>query len=102
MLNTGLLQRQLLSQLQNRLEQNLYESQQMVEATVKLYLIMPNTEKKSPVAREVTINNYQECFYLFRDSGLFEFGVFNMSSDEVDKETTTPFGKQFDAHNYSY
>ena len=73
----------------------------MVEATVKLYLIMPNTEKKIPVAREVTINNYQECFSLFRDSALFEFGVFNISSDEVNEKPTTPFGKQFDAQFFS-
>ena len=35
-----------------------------VDVTVKLHLIMPNAEKKSPVSREVTTVNYRECFSL--------------------------------------
>ena len=34
--------------------------------TVKLHLIMP---RKSPVSREVTTDNYRECFSLIRESG---------------------------------
>ena len=58
--------------------------------TVKLHLIMPNTEqKKSPVSREVTTDdNYQECFSLIRESALFEFGAFNIAHDDAGIEET--------------
>ena len=58
--------------------------------TVKLHLIMPNTEqKKSPVSREViTDDNYQECFSLIRESALFEFGAFNIAHDDTGIEET--------------
>ena len=51
--------------------------------TVKLHLIMPNAEKKSPVSREVTTDNYRECFSLIRESALFEFGAFIISHDDA-------------------
>ena len=57
--------------------------------TVKLHLIMPNTEqKKSPVSREVTTANYRECFSLIRESVLFEFGAFNIAHDDAGIEDT--------------
>ena len=34
---------------------------------------MPNAEKKNPVSREVTEDNYQECVSLMRESALFDF-----------------------------
>ena len=56
--------------------------------TVKLHLIMPNTEKKSPVSREVTTANYRECFSLVRESALFQFGAFNIAHDDAGIEET--------------
>ena len=56
--------------------------------TVKLHLIMPNAEKKSPVSREVTTANYRECFSLIRESALFEFGAFNIAHDDAGIEET--------------
>ena len=47
--------------------------------TVKLHLIMPNADKKDPQFREVTSDNYQECFSLLRESALFEFGSFDLT-----------------------
>ena len=50
---------------------------------------MPNAgRRKSPVSREVTIANYQECFSLIRESALFEFGAFNIAHDIVIQDTT--------------
>ena len=60
-----------------------------VDVTVKLHLIMPNTErKKSPVSREVTTANYRECLSLIRESALFEFGAFNIAHDDTGIEET--------------
>ena len=56
--------------------------------TVKLHLLMPNAEKKSPVSREVTTANYRECFSLIRESAVFEFGAFNIAHDNVGIEDT--------------
>ena len=57
--------------------------------TVKLHLIMPNTEqKKSPVSREVTTANYRECFSLIRESAVFEFGAFNIAHYAGIEDTT--------------
>ena len=56
--------------------------------TVKLHLIIPNAEKKSPVSREVTTANYRECFSLIRESALFEFGAFNIAHDIAGIEDT--------------
>ena len=61
---------------------------QEVDVTVKLHLIMPNAEKKSPVSREVTTANYRECFSLIRESALFEFGAFNIAHDDAGIEDT--------------
>ena len=60
-----------------------------VDVTVKLHLIMPNAEKKSPVSREVTTVNYRECFSLIRESALFEFGAFNIAHDDTGKDEDT-------------
>ena len=46
---------------------------------MKLHLIMPNTDKKDPQFREVTTDNYLECFSLLRESALFEFGVIDLT-----------------------
>ena len=54
--------------------------------TVKLHLIMPNTQKKSPVSREVTTANYHECFSLIRESALFEFESLNIAHDIIVEE----------------
>ena len=56
--------------------------------TVKLHLIMPNAELKSPVSREVTTANYRECFSLIRESALFKFGAFNIAHDDTGIEDT--------------
>ena len=56
--------------------------------TVKLHLLMPNAEKKSPVSREVTTANYRECFSLIRESAVFEFGAFNIAHDDAGIEDT--------------
>ena len=47
--------------------------------TLKLHLIMPNAEKKNPVSREVTTDNYRDCFSLIRESALFEFKAFHIA-----------------------
>ena len=71
--------------------------------TVKLHLIMPNAEKKSPVSREVTTANYRECFSLIRESALFEFATLQFMHDVGIEETIieTMFGKDYcyDSHN---
>ena len=46
---------------------------------MKLHLIMPNADKKDPQLREVTSDNYLECFSLLRESALFEFGAFDLT-----------------------
>ena len=70
--------------------------------TVKLHLIMPNAQKKSPVSREVTTANYRECFSLIRESALFEFAALQFMHDVSIEETIieTMFGKDyyFDSH----
>ena len=65
--------------------------------TVKLHLIMPNAEKKSPVSREVTTANYRECFFLIRESALFEFATLQFMHDVGIEETIieTMFGKDY-------
>ena len=40
---------------------------------------MPNAEKKNPVSREVTTDNYRDCFSLIRESALFEFKAFHIA-----------------------
>ena len=50
---------------------------------LKLHLVLPNAEKKNPGSREVTTNNYQECFSLMKESALFEFGALNIGSGHV-------------------
>ena len=71
---TGVLQKRLYT----KLKQSLSPVQEL-EVTVKLHLIMPNADKKDPQFREVTLDNYQECFSLLRESALFEFGAFDLS-----------------------
>ena len=76
----------------NRFEQHLKRKilGHKVDTNIKLHLIMPNAEKKNPVSREVTTDNYRECFSLIRESALFEFGAFNITHDDDDgvEETT--------------
>ena len=75
------------SQLQERLESKLFfGTKQKVDVTVKLHLIMPNAEKKSPVSREVTTANYRECFSLVRESALFQFAAFSIAHDIIIEE----------------
>ena len=50
---------------------------------LKLHLILPNAEKKNPSSREVTTNNYQECFSLMKESALFEFKELNLGRGHV-------------------
>ena len=52
---------------------------QELEVTVKLHLIIPNADKKDSQFREVTSDNYQECFSLLSDSALFEFGALDLT-----------------------
>ena len=52
-----------------------------VEVMLKLHLILPNAEKKNPSSREVTTDNYQECFSLIKESALFEFEALNIGHD---------------------
>ena len=56
-----------------QLEKFKEKTDQRVELMLKLHLILPNAEKKNPVSREVTEDNYQECVSLLRDSALFDF-----------------------------
>ena len=55
---------------------------------LKLHLILPNAEKKSPVSREVTEDNYQECVSLLRESALFDFESLNIAHDVLLEEQT--------------
>ena len=50
---------------------------------LKLHLILPNAEKKNPSSREVTTDNYQECFSLMKETALFEFGALNIGHHMV-------------------
>ena len=54
---------------------------------LKLHLVLPNAEKKNPGSREVTTNNYQECFSLMKESALFEFGALNIGHMVADEES---------------
>ena len=54
---------------------------------LKLHLILPNAEKKSPVSREVTEDNYQECVSLLRESALFDFESLNITHDLFEERT---------------
>ena len=64
---------------------------------LKLHLILPNAEKKSPVSREVTEDNYQECVSLLRESALFDFESLNIAHDVLFEEATQQekFSKTF-------
>ena len=84
MISVGVIQ----SRLQDRLGRNFFGSVHEIVVTVKLHLIMPNAEKKSPVSREVTTANYRECFSLIRESALFHFGAFNIAHDDTGIEGT--------------
>ena len=53
---------------------------------LKLHLILPNAKKKKPSSREVTTDNYQECFSLMKESALFEFGALNIGHDLIADE----------------
>ena len=55
-------------------------------AELKLHLILPNVVKKNPSSREVTTDNYQECFSLMRESALFEFEALNIGHNMVADE----------------
>ena len=72
--DAGVIQTQLHDLLKRFVEQE-------VDVTVKLHLIMPNAEKKSPVSREVTTANYRECFTLITESALFEFRSLDIAHD---------------------
>ena len=86
-LHPGKLQRKLQQQLKGKIC-----GSQEIEVTLKLHLIVPNAEKKSPVSREVTTVNYRECFSLISESALFEFGSLNIAHNIVIEETM--FGKK--------
>ena len=77
--NTGTVQ----MRLQNKLKENCGRE---VEVMLKLHLILPNAEKKKPSSREVTTDNYQECFSLMKESALFEFEALNIGHDIVADE----------------
>ena len=64
---------------------------------LKLHLILPNAEKKSPVSREVTEDNYQECVSLLREGALFDFESLNITHDVLFEEQTQQeeFSKTF-------
>ena len=58
--------------------------------SLKLHLILPNAEKKSPVSQEVTTDNYHECFSVIRESALFEFGALSIAQDAFLGGSTQP------------
>ena len=58
-----------------------------IEVMLKLHLILPNAAKKNPSSREVTTDNYQECFSLLKESALFEFGALNIGHMVADEES---------------
>ena len=61
---------------------------------LKLHLILPNAEKKNPSSREVTADNYQECFSLIKESALFEFEALNIGND-IEESMQQNLGKTF-------
>ena len=67
--------------MQQRFEKKIKNASLKVDVAVKLHLIMPNAEKRTPVSRQITIDNYEEGFTLIRDSAVFEFGVFNIAEE---------------------
>ena len=78
------------TRLQERLKENLHSPEQDIDVILKLHLVLPNAEKKSVASREVTTDNYEECFTLIRESALFEFQSLNIAHDAVFEETTQP------------
>ena len=86
--------------LQDQLKGNLHSpAEQDIEVILKLHLVLPNAEKKSVASREVTTDNYEECFTLIRESALFEFQSLNIAHDAVSEETTQP--DLFGINNYA-
>lgn len=86
---TGEVQKQLQERL-IKLKANLYSSERDIDVILKLLLVLPNVEAKCVAFKEVTTDNYKECFTLIRDSALFEFQSHNIAHDSVSKETTQP------------
>ena len=54
---------------------------------LKLHLILPNAAKKNPSSREVTTDNFQECFSLMKETALFEFGALRFGHMVADEES---------------
>ena len=76
MFNTGTIQKRLRNKFKEKCGQD-------IEVMLKLHLILPNAVKKDPRSREVTTDNFQECFSLMKETALFEFGALNiMVADE--------------------
>ena len=70
--------------LQDRL--NLSSPKQDIDVILKLHLVLP----KIAASREVTTDNYEECFILIRESALFEFQSLCIAHDAVSEEMTQP------------
>ena len=65
--------------------------EQDIDVILKLHLVLPNAEKKSVESRQVTTDNYEECFTLIRESALFEFQSLNIvHHDAVSEEAAQP------------
>ena len=73
-----------------KLKENLHGPEQDVDVILKLHLVLPNAERRSVASREVTSDNYKECFTLIRESAVFEFQSLNIAHDAVSEETTQP------------
>ena len=74
--------------LQERLEKSLYGSNQDIDVTLKLHVILLNAGKKSPVSQEVTTDNYHVCFSVVKESVLFDFGALGIVHDVFLEEIT--------------
>ena len=93
MIHNFILTGEVQKRLQDRLKKyqgNLHSPEQDIDVILKLHLVLPNAEKKSVASREVTTDNYKECFMLIKESALFEFQSLNITHDAVFEETTQP------------
>ena len=82
LINTGTIQKRLRNKFKEKCGQE-FE----IEVMLELHLILPNTAKKNPSSREVTADNYRECFSLMKESALFEFGALNIGHMVADEES---------------
>ena len=83
--------------LQDSLSQNLSPGLE-VKVAAKLYLVMPFASRQNSLVtsslREVNAINYRDCFSILRESAVFDFRAFKLTSSMVDLSVSNLLGNQ--------